>query len=177
MPNRRKCLVFSLCVHAIIHQLKNCKWITFSSKVCRMESLGFDHLDDEVVCFKYFQWFPICETNFLFSFVSQICKYLLIWCCIFKNVKNWLIVRSRRSPKKWVTATSRIFHFLLVNFSKKIFENLFHKWGTTWEYIKLTTRSRKSKTYFVTNHCFLPDDWLQDVMKHCVVEQWISTFH
>ena len=60
------------------------------------------------------------------------------------------------NSKKWVTASSRIFNFLLIDFSKKIFENLFHKWGTTWEYIKLTTRSRKSKTYYLGIYGLLP---------------------
>ena len=48
------------------------------------------------------------------------------------------------------------FSFLLIDFSNKIFENLFHKWGTTWEYIKLTTRSRKSKTYYLGIYGLLP---------------------
>ena len=40
------------------------------------------------------------------------------------------------------------FSFLLIGFSKEIFENVFHKWGTCWGYMKLSTRSKKSKTYY-----------------------------
>ena len=51
------------------------------------------------------------------------------------------------NSKKWLTTFKWIFHFSLIDFSKKIFENLFHKWGTPLGYMKLTARSKKSKTY------------------------------
>ena len=59
------------------------------------------------------------------------------------------------NSKKWVTTFSWIFHFSLIDFSWKIFENLFHKWGTPWGYMKLTTRSKKSKTYYLGKYGLL----------------------
>ena len=56
---------------------------------------------------------------------------------------------------KWVTTFSWIFHFSLIDFSWKIFENLFHKWGTPWGYMKPTTRSEKSKTYYLGKYGLL----------------------
>ena len=48
---------------------------------------------------------------------------------------------------KWVTSFSWIFHFSLIDFSKKIFENLFHKWGTLWGVHETKYKAKKYKTY------------------------------
>ena len=56
---------------------------------------------------------------------------------------------------KWVTSFSWIFHFSLIDFSKKIFEFFFHKCLLLWEYVELFTRPKKKKTYFWGRYGFL----------------------
>ena len=56
---------------------------------------------------------------------------------------------------KWVTSFSWIFHFSLIDFSKKIFEIFFCKCPMPWGYVELCTRSKKEKTYFGGNYGFL----------------------
>ena len=56
---------------------------------------------------------------------------------------------------KWVTSFSWIFHFSLIDFSKKIFEIFFRKCLMPWGYVELCTRSNKKKTYFWGNYGFL----------------------
>ena len=41
------------------------------------------------------------------------------------------------NSKKCVTRFSWIFHFLFIDFSKKIFEFFFHKWRMPWGYFDL----------------------------------------
>ena len=48
LPNWSQCLVLSVCVHPVIHYLKNCKRITFTSQISRMESLSFDNFHNKV---------------------------------------------------------------------------------------------------------------------------------
>ena len=59
-----------------------------------------------------------------------------------------LHIKNPMNSTKCVTTFSWIFHFSFIDFSWKIFENLFHNWGTHWGYMKLTKRSKKSKTYY-----------------------------
>ena len=56
---------------------------------------------------------------------------------------------------KWVTSFSWIFHFLLIDFSKKIFEFFFRKCLMPWGYVELCTMSNKKKTYFGGRYGFL----------------------
>ena len=49
---------------------------------------------------------------------------------------------------KWVTSFSWIFHFSLIDFSKKIFEIFFHKCQMPWGYVELGPRSKKEKKLF-----------------------------
>ena len=56
---------------------------------------------------------------------------------------------------KWVTSFSWIFHFLLIDFSKKIFEIFFRKCLMPWGYVELCTGSYKKKTYFWGRYGFL----------------------
>ena len=56
---------------------------------------------------------------------------------------------------KWVTSFSWIFHFSLIDFSKKIFEIFFHKRLMPWGYVELCARSNKKKTYFWGRYGFL----------------------
>ena len=48
LPNWSQCLVLSVCVHPVIHYLQNCKRITFTSQISRMESLRFDNFHNKV---------------------------------------------------------------------------------------------------------------------------------
>ena len=48
---------------------------------------------------------------------------------------------------KWVTSFSWIFHFSLIDFSKKIFEIFFHKCQMPWGYVELGPRSKKEKNF------------------------------
>ena len=52
------------------------------------------------------------------------------------------------NSKKLVTTFSWIFHFSLVDFSEKIYENLFHKWAMPLGYMKECTGSKKPKVSF-----------------------------
>ena len=56
---------------------------------------------------------------------------------------------------KWVTSFSWIFHFSLIDFSKKIFEIFFRKCLMPWGYVELCTRSNKKKTYIWGIYGFL----------------------
>ena len=56
---------------------------------------------------------------------------------------------------KWVTSFSWIFHFSLIDFSKKIFEIFFRKCLMPWGYVELCTRLNKKKTYFWGRYGFL----------------------
>ena len=55
---------------------------------------------------------------------------------------------------KWVTSFSWIFHFLLIDFSKKIFEIFFHECLMPWVYVELCTR------YKVKKNLFWGESWL-----------------
>ena len=56
---------------------------------------------------------------------------------------------------KWVTSFSWIFHFSLIDFSKKIFEIFFHKCQMPWGYVELCTRSKKEENFFGGRNGFL----------------------
>ena len=84
--------------------------------------------------------------------------------CFFQNRKKILnpeiepVVLHTINPinsTKWVTSFSWIFHFLLIDFSKKIFEIFFRKCLMPWGYVELCTRSNKKKTYFWRRYGFL----------------------
>ena len=50
---------------------------------------------------------------------------------------------------------SWIFHFSLIDFSKKIYENLFHKWAMPLGYMKVGMWSKKPKVIFSGRYCML----------------------
>ena len=52
------------------------------------------------------------------------------------------------NSKKLVTTFSWIFHFSLIDFSEKIYENLFHKWAMPLGYMKECMGSKKPKASF-----------------------------
>ena len=52
------------------------------------------------------------------------------------------------NSKKLVTTFSWIFHFSLIDFSEKIYKNLFHKWAMPLGYMKECMRSKKPKASF-----------------------------
>ena len=60
--------------------------------------------------------------------------YKLVTCEIKTVVLNTIYPMN---SKKWVATFSWIFHFSLIDFSWKIYENLFPKWGPPWGYMKL----------------------------------------
>ena len=57
---------------------------------------------------------------------------------------------------KCVTTFSWIFDFSLIDFSGKIFEIFFLKWGMPCGYMELYTRSKQKKKYFWLRYGFLP---------------------
>ena len=57
---------------------------------------------------------------------------------------------------KCVTTFSWIFDFSLIDFSGKIFEFFFLKWGMPCGYMELYTRSKQKKKYFWLRYGFLP---------------------
>ena len=57
---------------------------------------------------------------------------------------------------KCVTTFSWIFDFSLIDFSGKIFEIFFLKWGMPYGYMELYTRSKQEKKYFWLRYGFLP---------------------
>ena len=62
-----------------------------------------------------------------------------------------MVVLNTMNPmnsKKWVMTFSWIFHFLLIDFYKKIYENLFHKWAMPLGYVKVGMRAKKPKGSF-----------------------------
>ena len=104
----------------------------------------------------------ICTS--LIIFLHLFCKYLWIQCIFFAILFNKndreiepvvLHTINPMNSTKWVTSFSWIFHFLLIDFSKKIIEHFFHKCLMPWGYVKLFTRSKKKKTYFGGSHGFL----------------------
>ena len=52
------------------------------------------------------------------------------------------------NSKKWVKNFSWIFQFSLIDFSKKIYENLFCKWEMPLGYMKVGMGLKKQKAYF-----------------------------
>ena len=52
------------------------------------------------------------------------------------------------NSKKLVTTFSWIFHFSLIDFSKKIYEKLFCKWEMPLGYMKVGMGLKKQKAYF-----------------------------
>ena len=60
------------------------------------------------------------------------------------------------NSKKCVTSFSWIFHFWFIDFSKKIFEFFFHKWGMPWGYIDLCKLSGVRKNNFWSRSRSLP---------------------
>ena len=51
---------------------------------------------------------------------------------------------------------NRFFILTFIDFSKKIYEILFHKWGMPWRYVKLGTKSKIKKTYYWGRNDLLP---------------------
>ena len=97
---------------------------------------------------RYFQFFGFFCLTFLRISLARVQRFKNHRKLVNREIKT--VVLNTINPmnsKKWVTTFSWIFHFSLIDFSWKIFENLFYKWGTPWGYMKLTTRSKKSKTY------------------------------
>ena len=82
---------------------------------------------------------------------SNKCKYLWIQSIFFRffSCKNEReiepVVLHTINPlnsTKCVTTFSRIFHFSFIDFSRKIYETFFLKWGMPFGYRKLYTRSK-----------------------------------
>ena len=60
-------------------------------------------------------------------FPISLCKYLLLWCCVSKTIKNWLIVRLRGSfeyPNTLYTHKSgwQVFNGFLFFFAQRFFK-------------------------------------------------------
>ena len=60
------------------------------------------------------------------------------------------------NSNKCVTTFSCILHFSLIDFSRKIYETFFLKWGMPCGYMELYTRSKQEKKYFWSRYGFLP---------------------
>ena len=60
------------------------------------------------------------------------------------------------NSKKCVTRFSWIFHFWFIDFSKKIFEIFFHKWGMPWGYVDLCKILGVKKNNFWSRSRLLP---------------------
>ena len=101
---------------------------------------------------------------FLKIFLSLFCQYLcrqsiFVWFFFSKNDHEIepvvLHTINPMNSSKCVTTFSWIFHFSLIDFSKKIFEIFLRKCPMPWGYVELCTRSKKKKTYFGGNYGFL----------------------
>ena len=87
-------------------------------------------------------------------------RFIQIPICGWWSYWYWYLVFFWRTMARlWmsnpVSLESWIFHFLLIDFSKKIFEIFFHNCQMPWGYVELCARSRKKKTYFWWIHSFL----------------------
>ena len=98
----------------------------------------------------------ICTS--LTIFLHLFCKYLFLFCNFFQQ--EWPRDKAGcfacHKPSEFNKMGDNFFmDFLLIDFSKKMFEIVFPKCQMPWGYVELSTRYKKKKTYFGEKHSFL----------------------